>query len=683
MAMAGVVEPPPSGEASQTFSLGELPFHLTATELQDSATKLLSEADRALSELASSPGPYRVPNFFEPLNRLLTTARDVRLHSELIFSVSPDANTRNAARETMEAGDQFYNRFLADSNVYAALGALDLCDEDGPTRFAVSKLRRDMRRAGADREPATRDAVVELGHRIDRLSGRFLENVANGDRSIQIASPSELRGLPADWLQTHLPDVEGKISLTTRYVDRLPVALYADDADVRRRMDLAFSRRAFPENDTVLQELLDARHQYARTLGYPTFAAYVLDTKMVRTPAEVRAFLDRAARVLRGATDREFERVLLRKRQDDPQAVRVERWDGNLDFGYYAEKIRSEEGGIDRKALRRFLPYIAVRDGLFRLCETLFGLAIRSAPGAEVWHPSVEVFDVDREGVPLGRFYLDMVPREGKFNHAGCFTARIGVAGIQLPQVALVCNVLVPGEPSATARIEFSQVRTLFHEFGHLIHYVLSGHGRWLVNTLDFIEWDFVEVPSLLFEEWSHDPGVLSSIARDPDTGESLPLDLLRRVEASDAQGRASRWLLQLALGAASLALYDRDPGTGPFNSVFREAFERYYPQRLPPHDHSCDAWIHLMQYSAIYYTFVWCTAISRDILQPFRERGSLVDPELAGRYAREILVPGASRTASELLTAYLGRDFSYEAFEKWIQESGSPHDGPPSSRAG
>jgi thimet oligopeptidase len=141
--------------------------------------------------------------------------------------------------------------------------------------------------------------------------------------------------------------------------------------------------------------------------------------------------------------------------------------------------------------------------------------------------------------------------------------------------------------------------------------------------------------------------------------------------------------MYQLAMGAASLEPYDRDPGSGPFDSVFREAYERYCPQPLPPEDHSCDAWIHLMQYAALYYTFVWCTAISRDVLRPFRERGSLVDPELAGRYAREILVPGASRPASELITAYLGREFSFEAFEEWIRESATPGDTSPPSRVG
>ena len=186
----------------------------------------------------------------------------------------------------------------------------------------------------------------------------------------------------------------------------------------------------------------------------------------------------------------------------------------------------------------------------------------------------------------------------------------------------------------------------------------------------DFVESDFAEVPSILFEEWAHDPAVLSSFARNPETDEPMPSDLLRRVQASDSLGRASKYLFQVALGSASLELHDRDPRTGELGTAFREAFDQYYPQPFGSDEHFWDAMNHLTTYSALYYTFVWCAVIARDLLQPFRERGSLVDRELADRYAREILEPGASRPARDLIRAYLGRDFQFDAFERWIQES-------------
>ncbi|EQD41536.1 Peptidase M3A and M3B, thimet/oligopeptidase F domain protein, partial [mine drainage metagenome] len=169
--------------------------------------------------------------------------------------------------------------------------------------------------------------------------------------------------------------------------------------------------------------------------------------------------------------------------------------------GYYDQKILTEEYGVDTKRLRAYLPYAQVRDGLFTLCTELFGVRIERVHDPELWHPSVEAYDVARDGRPLGRFFLDLVPREGKYNHAACFTVREGIRDVQRPQAALVCNFLDPGVPPATARMQYSDVVTFFHEFGHLLHSLFSGHGPWLYTSMSFVEWDFIEAPSQLFEE--------------------------------------------------------------------------------------------------------------------------------------------------------------------------------------
>ncbi|MGA8303394.1 MAG: M3 family metallopeptidase [Thermoplasmata archaeon] len=648
-----------------------MPFDLPASELRDRAQSLLSRAEREIADLLAPQPPPSVVTFLEPLNRILTGARSVSTHGELIFCVHPDEATRAAGRDALEAADRWYNTLLVHPGVYAALQALDLRTEDDATRFAVSKMLRSMRRAGADREPSVRDRLLALSNEIDRTSNQFSENIAKSVRGVEVDAATGLRGLPADYVAAHPRDARGKVRITTRYPDFFPVVAYADDADLRRRLVSEFLNVAFPENLPILDRLLAHRWEFARTLGYPSHAAYALEDKMMATTGAARAFLERLERLLRYPAEQQFRRFLERKRREVPGADRLELWDGGyfLVGGYYDGKIRTEEFGVDTKVLRAYLPYVRVRDGLFALCSELFGLSFRRVPSADVWHPSVEAYDVTQGTIPVGRCYLDLVPRAGKYSHAACFGIRSGVAEIQLPQSALVCNFLDPGTPPETARMEYGDVVTFFHEFGHLLHALLSGHTRWLFNGQQFVEWDFVEAPSQLFEEWARDPDTLVRFAVNPDTGERIPGEILRRLRGAAALDRASRYLRQIALASTALELYDRDPAGMDSSNVYREAFERYYPRPLSEEYHPQAAFGHLTGYTAAYYTYSWSAVIARDLLSPFFERGSLTDREVAGRYAKEILTAGSVRPAAELIRAYLGREFSFDAFERWVGE--------------
>jgi thimet oligopeptidase len=658
-------------------TLGNLPFSLTGEELRRRGQARIEEAGRRLARLLAEPGARTVAGFLEPLDRLLVDVRDVSTHAGLVFNVHPDASTRAAGREVSEAADRFFNSFRLNQAAYRAVGEVDLSKEDAATRFAVGKMRRDMRRSGVEQDEAGRARVLALTNEIDRACNEFNEVIGNSRRSIEVGSAQELAGLPKDYLEAHPPGPDGRIRITTDYPDYRPVITYCDNADVRRRLLFEFANRAYPQNEPVLAKLLGQRHAFARALSYPNYAAYAVEDKMMRDPKAAAAFIERVGILLRAPAEDDLARRLERKRQDDPSATRLENWDAGLfGEGYYDVKLRAEEAGLDTKRLRAYLPYGLVRDGLFDLCEELFGLTFRPAPDGEPWHPSVEVFDVTRGAAPIGRCYLDMVPREGKYSHAACFGVREGLQGLQLPQSALICNFLDPGSAKEEARMEYGDVVTFFHEFGHLLHALLSGHGRWLHNTQGWIEWDFVEAPSQLFEEWARDPATLDRFARNPDNGEHIPADLLGRLKAADAMGRPSRWLRQVALSAASLELYDRDPAGLDIPGTMKAAFNRHFPLPMREEYHPEAAWGHLTGYSACYYTYVWSLVIARDLLRPFIERGSLTDRATAERYAREILAAGSARPAAELVRAYLGREFNFDAFEAWVRE-GVPSRGP------
>ncbi len=644
-------------------------FTASVAELTSAAERILRGAGSEVERLVSISAPRTIENTLDPLNRTLVRLVDLGSHGRFLFSVHPDPTLRDAGRAISESADRFFNAYRVDRRVYEALGAIDLAAADTETRFAVEKMRREMRRSGVELNAETREELTRLNDTIDRLSNEFAENIAKLVGTIDLSGAEELEGLPDDYRSAHPAGPDGSIRITTQYPDVLPVMAYARSSDLRRRTLHAFLNRAYPENIPVLDELLRRRYELAKLLGYPEFATYVTEDKMMKNPAAAHAFLDRVASTVRGQAAADLDLFLARKRRDDPGAKLLDPWDANLWCweGYYDAKVRSEQYGVDTKVLREYLPYPRVRDGLFALCERLFGLTFARIRPVDLWHPSVEAYDVTRNGRPLGRFYLDLVPRDGKFSHAAQFDVRCGIGGMKLPHAALVCNFLDPKVPAEEARMQYNDVVTFFHEFGHLLHALFSGHGRWLYNTQSFVEWDFIEAPSQLFEEWARDPATLREFARHPGTGAPIPEEILVRLKAAESVGRASRWLIQVAYSAVSLDLYERDPAHLDTTGRFREVYGRY--ALLPPPDdcHFQAAWGHLTGYSAIYYTYTWSVVIARDLLQPFQEKGTLTDPETARRYVEEILVPGGSRPAEELIRRYLGRPSDFRAFERWV----------------
>ena len=665
----------PEASRQRTASLGSLTFGLGAEELRRAGLETIRREQRRLGELLAAKSPSTVESFLEPLNRILVAVRDVGVHGGLIFQVHPDEPTRSAGREISEAADRFFNEFRVHSEVYRRLRELDLTSADPVTRFGVEKLLREMRRAGAEQLAAQREKILALQNRLDNLSNEFNGNISAGERAVLVDGADGLVGLPSDYRAAHRPGPDGRIRITTKYPDCHPVMAYAEDPDLRRRLLAEILNVAFPQNIPVLETLLRDRGELVRLLGYPDFAQYAVEDKMTKDPAVVTAFLDRVRKLVERPAQVEVARILARKQKDHPEATRLEDWDSRFwtPVGYYDAKLREEEWGVDFQLLRSYLLYPQVRDGLFTLCRELFGIEFRRDHHGEVWHETVEAYDVARDGVPFGRCYLDLVPRAGKFSHAAQFDVRTGVTSGGLPQAALICNFLDPKTPPEQARMEYRDVVTFFHEFGHLIHTLAAGHGKWLYTTPTSLEWDFVEAPSQLFEEWARDPKTLARFARNPDTGEAIPAPLLARLRDSEAFGRASWALRQGALASVSFELHHRDPNGLDPAQLFREIWADRTGNEFNPAYHPVASFGHLTGYSAIYYTYLWSLVIARDLLTPFEARGSLTDPSVARRYLEEVLAPGGSRPAAELVRRFLGREYSFEAFERWVLAGAKP----------
>jgi thimet oligopeptidase len=310
-----------------------------------------------------------------------------------------------------------------------------------------------------------------------------------------------------------------------------------------------YGNRAYPQNREVLQQLMTKRFELAQLIGFENYAELITADKMVGAPERVADFLDELKGYTSEANDRDYNILLERLRQDQPDAERVESWQRT----FITEKVRTEQFQVDSKETREYFNYDNTRDGILTMVQDLFQVQIRPWE-TTTWHDDVESYELVHGERVLGRFYLDMHPREGKYQHAAMFPFVNGIEGEQLPVAGLICNF-----PRGTDLMQHGQVVTFLHEFGHLIHWMFSGHQPWSNVSGITTEWDFVEAPSQMLQEWVWDYETISRFARNSD-GEVIPEDLLDKMIAARDFGLGMGTRRQLSLAAISLGIYNQDP---------------------------------------------------------------------------------------------------------------------------
>jgi thimet oligopeptidase len=623
----------------------------------------LAKAQRLLDRLLRVDETRTVENTFIPFNEISRVVSEVALQGQLLFNVHPAAAMRDAANKAYLAAESFETALSLNRPLYEAFAALDPSKEDEETRFGISKILRDFRRAGVDQDEATRTTIKALNDEISEIGSTFDRNINEDVRSITIDGAGDLAGLPPDFISAHTHGGD-PITITTTYPDAIPVFQYAVKEDLRHRLRRAFDDRGFPKNLEILDKLLQKRHELARLLGYPDYATYVTEDKMIGSAQAAEEFVGKVSSAADERTGRDYALILKRRRRDDPGAADLQPWDIN----YYTDRVRAEEYAFDSQAVRPYFAFEKVRDGILAITGDLFGLRYKRVADAPVWHPSVEAYDVFDGRRRLGRFYLDLHPREGKYSHAAMFGLVIGLRDIQLPQAALVCNFPDP-KTAAPALMEHTDVVTFFHEFGHLLHAILSGRSRWIRTSMEGIEWDFVEAPSQMLEEWARRPEALQRFAKHYQTGEALAQDLIDRMERASAVARGLWVRRQIYLAALSLAYYRRDPAGLDTTALAKELNRAYYP--VPWHEgtHFQCNFGHLNGYSAVYYTYMWSLVIAKDLFRRFLESPSIFDRGIAQRYRRAVLEAASVRSAATMVREFLGRDVSFEAFQAWLDE--------------
>lgn len=578
--------------------------------------------------------------------------------ASVVSETHPDTEVRAFAESRIASVDALVTARGLDRELYEAVRSLDpqeIGDDAGATRL-LERILRDFRRAGVDRDEETRETLRGLAERSTKLGLEFARNIREGRRSIAVA-PETLAGLPQDFLDDHPAGEDGMVTLTTAYPDVLPVRTFARDRETRLALTREFLNVGWPDNAAVLRELLAVRHQRATMLGYADWASMDAEVKMIGTGRAIAEFIDRLDALTEEPARRDVSELLDLLRRDDPAATGVT----PADSVYYTEAVKRDRFRVDAQEVRRYFRFPAVRDGLLEVTGALFGLEYVPVE-VPTWHEDVDVYDVADAHTHerLGRIYLDLHPREGKYNHAAQFDVSTGETGVSLPEGALVCNL-------PRGLMDHDDVVTLFHEFGHLVHHVTGGHQRWVAFSGVATEWDFVEAPSQLLEEWAWDPAVLATFATD-EVGRAIPEDLARRMRAAEGFGRGAFVRRQTNFTALSYRLH-AEPGAD-IEEVQAECDRHFGPFEAIPGTHQYAGFGHLEGYSSAYYTYMWSLVIAKDLFSAF-DPAHLLDPGLGQRYRRTVLEPGGTRDAADLVEDFLGRPYSYEAFETWVGERG------------
>ena len=656
-----------------------------AAALEAWVADALARHSGLLDALAAEPAERTLDNTLRRYDDAVALLGAAGSQLSLLNSVHPDKAIRDTAQAQLQVVAQAGVALGLNREVYQALSAVPLPAADAATTHYLDRTLLSYRLAGVDRDDETRGKLRQLQEQTTMLSLTFGRNVQESVGTVVVEHAQELEGLPADFLASHTPQIEGehagKIVLTTEFPDYLPVMTFAKSAALRRRMFLAYQTRAFPQNVPVLEELLKVRGRIAKLLGFPSWADLATADQMMESSANMQRFLDELEAATREGAEREYALLLAFAQGSAREAG--EAVPAAIDAssrGYWLEQYRRAAFSFDSQTVRPYFPFDRVQAGVLSLLEDLFRIRFSSVADAEVWHPSVttwDVWDARAGGERLGRFYLDMHPREGKDKWFSAAPLIPGIRGRQVPEAALICNfsggAARDGAASADpGLLQHSDVTTFLHEFGHLMHALLGGHQDWAGVSGIATEGDFVEVPSQMLEEFFRDPSLLARFAHHYQTDEPIPAALVGRMNRAGAFGRADSVRTQLFYTSYSLDTHRLNPETLDLEALLKEDYARFLPYEWVDGNKLYASFTHLTGYSSNYYTYLFDKVIALDFFREFAANNLLAEAVTA-RYRNEVLAPGGSKPGRELVRNFLQRDQNPHAFTEWLGEALEP----------
>jgi thimet oligopeptidase len=590
----------------------------------------------------------------------------------LIKETSTNAALRDAATDAIKALQEWAVGIDYREDVYKALKAYadrkpKLKGEDARL---LTETMRDYRRAGLDLPKAQRDEVEKMRKDLTRLTTDFESNVTKAQKAVKFTQ-AELEGVPESFLaqiKTGTNECTVMANITWHYIS---VMDNAKREDTRKKLLIEHDNLARAANIPLLEKILPLRDDIAHKLGYKSWADYQIEVKMAGTAASAIDFLEKLKVGLQPKFDAElgeFRRIKIKETGDANAQIRV--WD----WRYFSNQLKKEKYNVDAEQLRVYFPYQRVLEGMFNIYQTIFGLKFEQVEPPYKWIGDLQLYAVSdaQTGEPLGLFYLDMFPREGKYHHFahfGLIKGKVmGGGKYQRPTVALICNFPSPAKDKPSL-LSHSDVETIFHEFGHAMHSMMT-RAKYSRFSGTSVPGDFVEAPSQMLENWVWDKKVLDGFAADyRDPSKKIPADILAKLRKAKLATEGTRYRRQLSFALMDLTLHTQIHDSNAAealplsNKVLGEVFLPMAP------DTAFVAYFgHLMGYDAGYYGYAWADAIAADMATVFEKAPNGYFDQAAGHRLRvEIYEPGNSREVNESIEKFLGRKRSLEPFLKKI----------------
>ena len=667
---------PPVNDPNPLLSLAfRVPFdRIRAEHVAPATEQLLNQARQRLEEVAAASGPRTFGNTLRSLDDLaepLEYAIGVVRHLEAVATYPELRAAYSAAQPQVSA---FYSAIPLHAGLWRAVQDFARTEEaarlDGERRRLLAKTIDNFRRHGANLDAEGKKRLEALDVELTERTIKFAENVLDSTNAFEliVTDAAALAGLPPNAVAAARESAARKGREGWRFTLHAPdyyaLMTYLDDGAVRRQVYEAYSVRATEaarDNRPLVARILELRSEKARLLGFQNFADLVLEDRMAHDGAHALAFLDELKRKT-AARFREENRELLefRRSMEGPAAAELAGWD----VAYYAEKQRAALYDFDEEALRPYFSLDRAVAGLFELAHRLYGLRIEQQDGTPVWDEAVRYYNVhDESGEFLGGFYADWFPRENK--RGGAWMDALitgGPDGARFrPHLGLICGNLTPPLAGKPALLTHREVETIFHEFGHLLHHLLSRvESRSLAGTN--VAWDFVELPSQIMENWCWERESLDLFARHWETGQLLPDELFQKLKRARTFRAANAQMRQLGFGYIDLLLHvkysaERD---GDAVQYARGILQEFSPAPLAPDHAMLAAFTHLFAspvgYGAGYYSYKWAEVLDADAFTRFRDQG-IFSREVGGEFRRHILSRGDSADPAELYRAFMGRD--------------------------
>ncbi len=647
--------------------MSELPDYaaLTPEALSKACQAAVDAADACVDAIVGVPDGERTY-----ANTLLALEEAEQLAQAgswtVLAHVAVDDALRDAGREwearlrKYEVALRFHEGLHGAVAAFAATPqAAELTGEDA--RLLEHTLR-DYRRNGFDLPAAERARLRALFDELVELESKFDSAISEWQDGIEVTR-DDLAGLPDAYVDGLERDGE-RYRVSLDYPQYLPFMANARSSDQRRELMERNQRKGGAENVAVVERAIEVRGEIARTLGYDSWAAYVVEPQMAGRRENVDAFLDDLRRRVAVKADRdlaEYAEAL----QQTTGTREVHVWDQ----AFALEQLKRTRFAVDDMAVAEYFPLDACLDGLFGVMGDVLGLRFTEVADTSVWHPSVRVFDIAEArpdagdaGEPFARFLMDLHPRANKFKHAAAFPLvtgrRLADGSYRQPVAAIVANFTEPGA-GRPALLRHSEVVTLFHEFGHVLHETLTRAERTrFAGTMT--ERDFVEAPSQMLEHWCWDADVLRRFARHHETGEPLPQELLDGLIAAKHAGSGLATLRQIFLASVDFAYHS--PGFGGDSTAeLRRVHERVgFPYLEGTHFQS--GFGHLFGYDAGYYGYLWSRSLGDDMFTVFESAGPM-DAATGARYRRTVLARGGSVDGARMVREFLGREPDNAAF--------------------